>query len=451
MALTKPPVLPVWADTGDKTQPTDAEIQAGWPVSNIPPTRQRFNWFFNFVANGIRYLTRRGMPDYAADETYMTGDRVNGPDGKTYVSKIDNNLGHTPAASPAQWERWGQTASELDAAITEAVSAVGGYYQDTGSVANAYVIAPIPALSGSYQTGDSFRVRTTRTNTGGCTLDAGLGAKPLLLEDGTAAVGGDIFGIITVTYDASVGGGSWLLNGDAISQYGDLAKLDAGQGIEADGAGGARVKLADNSMRRTAAGIQSNEPVAYFSGARAITSADHMTTLVATATGSVTAPQTTTLWNGFAFTIDAQGGNVTLTPNAADTVNGGTPGAAYIVPNGTSAQFVGDGAGNITALYQTAIPGASPAPQYINSTQSITSGQYIVDSSAGPISLTIPASPTLGTSIRLIDALNTWWQNPVTLIPGGGNTVMGNSGNFILDVQGADILIIYKSTDWSIQ
>lgn len=119
MALTKPPVLPAWAEAGDKVQPSNAEIQAGWPLSNVPPSRQRFNWLQNFLANGVRYLTRRGMPDYGADETYMIGDRVIGDDGKTYRSIQDNNTGNAPSASPLWWERWGFGASELSAELNK--------------------------------------------------------------------------------------------------------------------------------------------------------------------------------------------------------------------------------------------------------------------------------------------------------------------------------------------
>ena len=112
MALTKPPVLPAWAEAGDKVQPSNAEIQAGWPLSNVPPSRQRFNWLLNFLANGIRYLTRRGLPDWGADETYEIGDRVQGPDGLTYKS-LTKNTNKTPAANPSDWARWGFTAAEL--------------------------------------------------------------------------------------------------------------------------------------------------------------------------------------------------------------------------------------------------------------------------------------------------------------------------------------------------
>jgi hypothetical protein len=113
MSITKPPVLPAWADSGDKVQPTNSELQVGWPVSSIPPSRQRFNWILNYVANGIRYFSRRGIPDYDAAETYMTGDRIIGDDGKTYRSLIDTNLAQTPSTSPTKWERWALTLAEM--------------------------------------------------------------------------------------------------------------------------------------------------------------------------------------------------------------------------------------------------------------------------------------------------------------------------------------------------
>ena len=122
MALTKPPVLPPWADTGDKTQPTNTEIQTGWPQSNIPPSRQRFNWILNFLANGVRYLTRRGIPDWDADETYLIGDRAQGPDGYTYVSLANANINFPPAANPSVWAVWGYTKPQLTTEINNAVA-----------------------------------------------------------------------------------------------------------------------------------------------------------------------------------------------------------------------------------------------------------------------------------------------------------------------------------------
>jgi hypothetical protein len=133
MALTRPTVLPVWADTGDKTQPTDGEIAVGWPVTSIPPSRQRFNWFFNWVSNGVRYLTRRGIPDWVETEPYKIGDRQQSlVNGKTYVSIVDDNINFEPSANPAKWERWGFSLSDLFAFL---LSNHGGNCPVTGPAA----------------------------------------------------------------------------------------------------------------------------------------------------------------------------------------------------------------------------------------------------------------------------------------------------------------------------
>lgn len=85
MAITKPPVLPPWADTAapgtDKVQPTDAEIAAGWLSSTTPPSRQRFNWILNFCANAVRYFSRRGLTDWDSAETYQLDDIARGDNG----------------------------------------------------------------------------------------------------------------------------------------------------------------------------------------------------------------------------------------------------------------------------------------------------------------------------------------------------------------------------------
>lgn len=139
MSLIKPPVLPTWADSGDQVQPSNAEIQTGWPLSNTPPARQRWNWLLNYLMNGVRYFARRGMPDYGADETYMIGDRVIGDDGKTYRSIQDTNLNHTPSSSPLWWERWGFSKAELTAELNN------HDYKDSCRIATT---ANLAALSG---------------------------------------------------------------------------------------------------------------------------------------------------------------------------------------------------------------------------------------------------------------------------------------------------------------
>ena len=139
MPLTRPPVLPVWADTGDKTQPSDAELSVGWPVTSIPPSRQRFNWFQNFLANGIRYFARRGLSDYAATETYEIGDRCIGDDGKTYKSLVAANINFAPSTNPTKWERWGFSLAEMYAFL---LSNHGGNCPVTGPASAPSAGAP---------------------------------------------------------------------------------------------------------------------------------------------------------------------------------------------------------------------------------------------------------------------------------------------------------------------
>lgn len=378
--------------------------------------------------------------------------------------------------------------TQLRDAIDNLIAARSGNYAlDSGVTGNAYEIALVPAVA-AYANGMSVRFRTSRANTGAATINAGAGPVALKREDGIALSAGDISpNSITV---ATYVGGAFLINESVASQFGTLAKknmgqgleddgtgaaqvkLDGtslvrtaagikasgvlaskniGQGLEDDGAGAARVKLADSSLRRTATGIQTSEPVTYFSGALSVVAAGHMTNFISTASGTITVARTTTLWNGFGFSVDAHVGDVTVAPNALDKIDGGTVGATYLVPAGTSASFIGDGAGNIAVMSQTAIPGASPAPQYVSAARSISAGQWLADSSAGPFSLTLPASPANGTAVRIIDGFNAFWSNNVSLIPGAGDRINDNTGNLVIDVSGVDLLLTFKSGNWSIQ
>lgn len=183
MALTKPPVLPPWAEAGDKVQPTNAEIQTGWPLSNTPPARQRWNWILNFLANGVRYLTRRGLSDYGADETYMVGDRVIGDDGKTYRSIQDNNINHAPSASPLWWEEWAPSLSRLADLLQKQTYTA---FTTAGAAPN-FTLTPAPAIT-AYTAGQRFRVKFHAAGSGADVLNiSGLGNKSLKQYDNTGA------------------------------------------------------------------------------------------------------------------------------------------------------------------------------------------------------------------------------------------------------------------------
>lgn len=150
MAQPRPETLPVWAETGDKTQPSSSEIQVGWPLSNIPPSRQRFNWFFNFAGNAVRYLLQFGVPEWATAETYPVGARVQFG-GLTYVS-LQAHSGQQPDVSPNQWERWGFSATQantlLSSVLTKSVAGNTDVALTAAEAANG-VIVLTGALTGN--------------------------------------------------------------------------------------------------------------------------------------------------------------------------------------------------------------------------------------------------------------------------------------------------------------
>jgi hypothetical protein len=113
----QPVVVDPWGllaqDSGDMVQPSQAQIDAGWPESSTPPARQYFNWLFYFCTLGVRYLSQRGLPDWNSGELYQLNARVIGDDGNTYVSIQNSNSGNTPSTSGSWWTRWGFTLAEL--------------------------------------------------------------------------------------------------------------------------------------------------------------------------------------------------------------------------------------------------------------------------------------------------------------------------------------------------
>ncbi|MHB0973968.1 MAG: gp53-like domain-containing protein [Thiobacillus sp.] len=179
MAITKPTVLPSWAESGDKVQPSNPELQVGWPLSSVPPSRQRFNWLLNYLSNAVRYFSRRGISDYDAAEIYMIGDRIIGDDGKTYRSLIDTNTANTPSASPTKWEEWAPTLSRFADLIQRQVYTA---FTTAGAAPN-FTLTPSPAIA-AYTAGVRFRVKFHAAGAGADQLNiSGLGNKALKQYD----------------------------------------------------------------------------------------------------------------------------------------------------------------------------------------------------------------------------------------------------------------------------
>lgn len=176
---TRPNVLPVWAESGDVVQPTSPEIGAGWPLTNVPPSRQRFNWILNWIANGVRYLLQVGVSAWDSGETYRIGSRVQ-HSGLTYVA-LTANTNKNPSTAATDWERWGYSATQLTTAI-RAHQFRGNTFTATAGQ-TVFTVDYTPGAVMVFRKGDL--VSATATNGTSVTLDV-------------AATAGDIVRVISL-------------------------------------------------------------------------------------------------------------------------------------------------------------------------------------------------------------------------------------------------------------
>jgi hypothetical protein len=131
-------------------------------------------------------------------------------------------------------------------------------------------------------------------------------------------------------------------------------------------------------------------------------------------------------------------------PTFTSTVNGGVPASGggstnFMRADGTWAVPTVGGGGSAAFIYENASFGATAQTG------------YLVDTSGGAITVTLPASPSQGAQIQLMDALNTWAAHNVTLA-GNGSNIVFSSGNTILFRTGSVVLLSYinSTIGWNI-
>lgn len=95
------------------------------------------------------------------------------------------------------------------------------------------------------------------------------------------------------------------------------------------------------------------------------------------------------------------------------------------------------------------------APIYKNADFNASSGvSYLVDTSAGPVNATLPATPATGDTIVFADAKGTFGTNNLTLLRNGSNYLdplgVSTAEDLILDVSGLQITQFFDTANWRI-
>lgn len=141
---------------------------------------------------------------------------------------------------------------------------------------------------------------------------------------------------------------------------------------------------------------------------------------VFTAAKTFTLPQSTTVPNNWTIHIIAQGGNVTVAPNVADAINGGTVGASVTVASGASTLVTTDGAGNyyvpvLTTGSGTVVAGTAGQFAYYAGSGTAVSGLSSGTITSSPtITGNVTLNPTSGNGLSITTAASSTNQAIIT-------------------------------------
>ena len=171
------------------------------------------------------------------------------------------------------------------------------------------------------------------------------------------------------------------------------------------------------------------------SASQALLASSSAKAFVATAALTLTLPLTTTLSTSYFFFVFAQGGNVTLTPNSADAINGTTAGTSFTVLKGGSLAMMTDAAGNWWPFFYALPPGTFPVTVVTSGVAyTVLSTDYtvVIKKTVGSATtVNLPASPNTGHRVEIKDGKGDAATNPITVTTTDGTLIDGATNYFL--------------------
>jgi hypothetical protein len=138
--------------------------------------------------------------------------------------------------------------------------------------------------------------------------------------------------------------------------------------------------------------------------------------------GQWTARNTTT--GAYALTISCAGGGTSVALDAGNSI---------IFCDGTNVRLSTPRANGDGFLWENISANTTGAAGY----------GYIIDTTSGVVTLTLPASPAAGDYIGVIDALGTFATNNLT-VARNGNLIQGAAANLTCDINGQTFALVYQ-------
>lgn len=117
------PTQPGWCDSGEAVKPVNEDIAIGWPPSQIPPSRQEFNWLDKQQDAAYKYLCQVGIAQWHPEEQYRGLGLAIGSNGSVYWS-LQPSIGVDPVFDNSG--RWELTTIRLADADAHFIALMGG-------------------------------------------------------------------------------------------------------------------------------------------------------------------------------------------------------------------------------------------------------------------------------------------------------------------------------------
>jgi hypothetical protein len=152
--------------------------------------------------------------------------------------------------------------------------------------------------------------------------------------------------------------------------------------------------------------------------------------------------------------VDASNGGITFSTREAGTLlerfrinynsAWGIGGANY----GTAGQVLTSGGSGAAPTWASAGGGSGFTAKTTNYT-AVSGDNILANTSAGSWTLTLPASPSTGNAVQVMDSIGTFGTYPLT-VARNGSTIMSAAENMTMAVNGAATTFVYNGSTWRV-